>query len=161
MDANDPNVLLAGMWQVEMHTWAMFSGGPGSSLHMSRDGGTTWKKLEHPGLPKPPVGKIDVAIAPSDSKRMYALIQTNAQGSLWRSDDAGASWRVVSWDRTLIGRAGYYIRIAVNPANADEVLVMNSSSHRSTDGGLTFPLPAGGCWTRTAAAASIPLVSGW
>lgn len=145
MDANDPNVLLAGMWQVEMHTWAMFSGGPGSSLHITRDGGTTWKKIEHPGLPKPPVGKIDVAIAPSDSKRMYALIQTNAQGSLWRSDDAGASWRVVSWDRTLIGRAGYYIRVAVNPTNPDEVLIANSSFHRSTDGGLTFPIGGGGC----------------
>jgi photosystem II stability/assembly factor-like uncharacterized protein len=145
MDPNDPNVLIAGTWQVVMHTWAMFSGGPGSGLHISRDGGTTWKKLEHPGLPKPPVGKIDVAIAPSNSKRMYALIQTADQGSLWRSDDAGTSWRVVSWDRTLIGRAGYYIRIQVNPANADEVLIANSSFHRSNDGGLTFPLSGGGC----------------
>ena len=127
MDANDPNVLIAGTWQVVMHTYAMFSGGSGSGLHISRDGGTTWTKMEHPGLPKPPVGKIDVAIAPSDSKRMYALIQTANQGSLWRSDDAGASWRVVSWDRTLIGRAGYYIRVAVNPVNPDEVLVANSS----------------------------------
>jgi len=145
IDANDPNVLLAGTWQVVMHTWAMFSGGPGSGLYLSRDGGSTWKKLEHPGLPKPPVGKIDVAIAPSDSKRMYALIQTADQGSLWRSDDAGVSWRVVSWDRTLIGRAGYYIRISVNPANADEVLIANSSFHRSADGGLTFPQSGGGC----------------
>jgi photosystem II stability/assembly factor-like uncharacterized protein len=145
MDPNDPNVLIAGAWQVVMHTWGMFSGGPGSGIYMSRDGGTTWKKVEHPGLPKPPLGKIDVAIAPSNSKRMYALIQTADQGSLWRSDDAGASWRVVSWDRTLIGRAGYYIRVAVNPANPDEVLVANSSFHRSTDGGLTFPLTGGGC----------------
>jgi photosystem II stability/assembly factor-like uncharacterized protein len=116
MDAKDPDVLIAGTWQVVMHTWAMFSGGPGSGIHISRDGGTTWKKAEHPGLPKPPAGKIDVAIAPSDSKRMYALIQTPNQGSLWRSDDAGASWKVVSWDRRLIGRAGYYIRVSVNPA---------------------------------------------
>jgi photosystem II stability/assembly factor-like uncharacterized protein len=145
MDANDPNVLLAGTWQVVMHTYAMFSGGEGSGLYLTRDGGTTWKKLEHPGLPKSPVGKIDVAIAPSDPRRMYALIQTNAQGSLWRSDDSGAAWRVVSWDRTLIGRAGYYIRIEVNPANPDEVLIANSSFHRSTDGGLTFPISGGGC----------------
>jgi photosystem II stability/assembly factor-like uncharacterized protein len=145
MDANNPDVLIAGTWQVVMHTWAMFSGGPGSGLHLSKDGGTTWKKIEHPGLPKPPVGKIDVAIAPSNSNRMYALIQTASQGSLWRSDDAGTSWRVVSWDRTLIGRAGYYVRVAVSPTNPDEVLVMNSSSHRSIDGGLTFPLAAGGC----------------
>jgi photosystem II stability/assembly factor-like uncharacterized protein len=144
MDAKDPDVLIAGTWQVVMHTWAMFSGGPGSGIHISRDGGTTWKKAEHPGLPKPPAGKIDVAIAPSDSKRMYALIQTPNQGSLWRSDDAGASWKVVSWDRRLIGRAGYYIRVSVNPANADEVLVANSSFHRSLDGGLTFSISGGG-----------------
>jgi photosystem II stability/assembly factor-like uncharacterized protein len=145
MDASNPDVLIAGAWEVVMHTWAMFSGGPGSGIHISKDGGTTWKKVEHPGLPRPPVGKIDVAIAPSNSNRMFALIQTPNQGSLWRSDDAGASWKVVSWDRSLIGRAGYYIRVAVSPTNPDEVMVMNSSSHRSTDGGLTFPLSAGGC----------------
>ena len=75
---------------------------------------------------------------------MYALIQTPNQGSLWRSDDAGTAWRVVSWDRTLIGRAGYYISLRVNPASADDVMVLNSSFHRSTDGGLTFP-GTGGC----------------
>ena len=145
MDAVNPDILIAGTWEVVLHTWAMFSGGPGSGIHISKDGGTTWKKIVHPGLPKSPVGKIDVAIAPSNSARMFALIQTPNQGSLWRSDDAGVSWKVVSWDRSLIGRAGYYIRIAVHPTNPDEVLVMNSSSHRSTDGGLTFPLAAGGC----------------
>ncbi len=145
MDAKNPDILLAGTWQVVMHTYAMFSGGPGSGVYKSTDGGSTWKKLEDPGLPNPPVGKIDVAIAPSDSMRMYALIQTADQGSLWRSDNAGESWRVVSWDRTLIGRAGYYIRIEVNPANPDEVLVANSSFHRSMDGGLTFPIRGGGC----------------
>jgi len=144
MDAKDPNLLLAGTWQVVMHTWAMFSGGPGSGVYRSRDGGTTWTKLDD-GLPKPPVGKIDVAIAPTDANRMYALIQTADQGSVWRSDDGGNRWRVVSWDRTLIGRAGYYIRIEVSPSNADEVLVANSSFHRSTDGGLTFPLNDRGC----------------
>jgi photosystem II stability/assembly factor-like uncharacterized protein len=145
MDANNPDILIAGSWEVVMHTWAMFSGGPGSGIYISKDGGSTWKKVVHPGLPKSPVGKIDVAIAPSNSSRMYALIQTPNQGSLWRSDDAGVSWRVVSWDRSLIGRAGYYIRVAVSPTNPDEVMVMNSSSHRSIDGGLTFPLAAGGC----------------
>jgi photosystem II stability/assembly factor-like uncharacterized protein len=145
MDAKDPNVLFAGMWDVVMHTWAMTSGGPGSSIHVTRDGGTTWKKVEDAGLPKSPLGKIDIAIAPSNSSRVYALIQTPNQGSLWRSDDGGASWKVVSWDRSLIGRAGYYIRVEVNPANADEVLVANSSFRRSTDGGLTFPLTDRGC----------------
>ena len=137
MDASNPDVLLAGMWQVEMHTWAEWSGGPGSAVYKSTDGGSTWKKLEN-GLPKSPVGKIDVAIAPSNPQRVYALIQTATQGSLWRSEDAGASWTTVSYDRRLIGRAGYYIRVDVNPKNADEVLIASSSFHRSTDGGVTF-----------------------
>ncbi len=128
-----------------MHTWAMFSGGPGSGVYVSRDGGDTWSRISDPGLPHAPVGKIDVAVAPSDSRRVYALIQTADQGSVWRSDDGGRTWGVVSWDRTLIGRAGYYIRIEVNPADADEVLVANSSFHRSTDGGRTFPITDRGC----------------
>lgn len=140
MDAHDPNVLLAGMWQVEMHTWAMFGGGPSSGIYFSRDGGTTWTHVRDAGLPKSPLGKIDVAIAPTDSKRMYALIQTANQGSFWRSDDAGRTWRVTNWDRPLIGRAGYYIRLAVSPKNADEILVANSSFFRSMDGGRTFKL---------------------
>jgi photosystem II stability/assembly factor-like uncharacterized protein len=138
IDAHDPNVLVAGMWQVEMHTWAMFSGGPSSAVYISRDGGSSWSKVTHAGLPASPLGKIDVAIAPSDSKRMYALIQTSNQGSLWRSDDGGGSWRVMNWNRALIGRAGYYIRLAVSPKNPDEILVANSSFFRSTDGGKTF-----------------------
>jgi photosystem II stability/assembly factor-like uncharacterized protein len=145
MDPRNPNVLFAGTWQVVMHTWAMFSGGPGSAIYKTADGGTTWSKVESPGLPRPPLGKIDVAFAATDSNRVYALIQTADQGSLWRSDDGGGSWKVASWDRTLIGRAGYYIRLAVNPANPDEVLVASSSMHRSTDGGLTFPLTDRGC----------------
>ena len=96
-------------------------------------------------MPRSPVGKIDVAIAPSDSKRMYALIQTADQGSLWRSDDGGASLRVVSWDRSLIGRAGYYIRLAVNPQNADDVLdleqQLSSIERRRQD----VSRAAGGC----------------
>jgi photosystem II stability/assembly factor-like uncharacterized protein len=145
MDPNNPNVLFAGMWQVEMHTYAMFSGGPGSGVCVSRDGGTTWKRLEGHGLPNPPVGKVDVAIAAKNSKRVYALVQTAGQGSLWRSDDGGENWRVGSWQRPLIGRAGYYIRLAVSPANPDEVLVASSGFHQSLDGGKSFhSLPWGG-----------------
>ena len=84
------------------------------------------------------MGKIDVAVAPTNSNRVYALIQTADQGSLWRSDDGGENWHVVNWDRALIGRAGYYIRLAVSPANENEVLVSNSSFHMSLDGGETF-----------------------
>ncbi len=144
IDRSDPKVLFAGTWEVVMHTWAMFSGGPGSGVYVSRDSGSTWTRLEK-GLPKSPVGKIDVAVAPSNPKRVYALIQTADQGSLWRSDDGGEAWQVVSWDRTLIGRAGYYIRIEVNPQNDLEVLVANSTFHRSLDGGLTFAVSGGGC----------------
>jgi photosystem II stability/assembly factor-like uncharacterized protein len=138
MDPNDSRTLIAGTWQVEMHTWAMFSGGPGSGVFISHDGGSTWARVEGHGLPKSPVGKIDVAIAPSDSNRVYALIQTKDQGSVWRSDNGGTSWRVVNWQRGLIGRAGYYIRLAVSPTNEDEILVADSSFWASTDGGQTF-----------------------
>ncbi len=145
MDPNNPQVLFAGMWQVEMHTYGMFSGGPGSGIYVSRDGGSTWKRLLGHGLPKPPLGKIDVAVAAKDSKRVYALIQTADQGSVWRSDDGGENWQVESWQRALIGRAGYYIRLAVSPASPDEVMVANSSFHQSMDGGKSFrTLPWGG-----------------
>lgn len=145
MDPHNPRVLFAGSWQVEMHTWAMLSGGPGSGVYTSRDGGATWTRIEGRGLPRPPVGKIDVAVAPTDPTRVYALIQTKDQGSLWRSDDGGGSWRVVNWQRGLIGRAGYYIRLAVSPTNADEILVANSSFWQSVDGGETFrEVPWGG-----------------
>ena len=138
IDPNNSRVLFAGMWQVELHTWGELSGGPGSGVYVSRDGGNKWTRLEGHGLPKPPVGKIDVAIAPTDSNRVYALIQTKDQGSVWRSDDGGENWRAVNYNRALIGRAGYYIRIAVSPGNENEVLVANSSFHRSLDGGETF-----------------------
>jgi photosystem II stability/assembly factor-like uncharacterized protein len=145
MDAHDPNVLVAGTWQVQLRTWAMSSGGAGSGVYLTRDGGTTWKRIENAGLPKSPYGKVDVAIAPSDSRRVYALIETKDQGSLWRSDDGGQSWNVASWDRRLIGRAGYYINVDVNPVNENEVLVASSSFHRSLDGGRTFSINDRGC----------------
>jgi photosystem II stability/assembly factor-like uncharacterized protein len=144
MDPKNPDVLIAGTWQVVMHTWAMFSGGPGSGVYRSRDGGKTWTKLED-GLPKPPVGKIDVQISPVNSRRMFALIQTADQGSLWRSDDGGERWEVVSRDRRLIGRAGYYIRLGLSTGDENELLVANSTLHKSTDGGRTFNPAQGGC----------------
>ena len=138
MDARNPRTLFAGTWQVEMHPWAELSGGAGSGIYVSHDGGSRWTRVEAAGLPHSPLGKTDVAIAPTDSNRVYALIQTSDQGSVWRSDDGGRSWRVVNWSRELIGRAGYYIHLAVSPANEDEVLVSNSSFFQSTDGGMTF-----------------------
>src|SRR5437016_2864922 len=145
MDPHNPRILLAGMWQVEMHTYAELSGGPGSAVYISKDGGTKWTKLEGHGLPKPPLGKIDVAIAPTNSDRYFALIQTKDQGALWRSDNAGENWQAVNYQRQLIGRAGYYIRIAVSTGNDNEVYVANSSFLESLDGGEIFKeVPWGG-----------------
>ncbi|MGH9417051.1 MAG: WD40/YVTN/BNR-like repeat-containing protein [Terriglobales bacterium] len=137
MDPADPNTLVAGTWQVSQRTWDEASGGDGSGVYLSHDNGLTWTHATN-GLPKPPVGKIDVAFAPSNPLRIYALIQTADQGSMWRSDDGGQQWQVTSWDRSLIGRAGYYIRIAVNPKDDNGVLVTSSSVHYSRDGGKTF-----------------------
>jgi len=145
MDAADPRTLIAGTWEVTMHSWGMFSGGPGSGVFVSHDGGSNWKRVEGHGLPKSPVGKIDVAIAPKNPKRVYALIQTADQGSVWSSDDGGDNWAVVNWQRALTGRAGYYIRLAVSPSNPAEVLVADSSFWLSTDGGKSFrTMPWGG-----------------
>jgi photosystem II stability/assembly factor-like uncharacterized protein len=145
MDPHNPHLIFAGTWQVTMHTYGEYSGGPGSGLYASHDGGLTWHRIEGHGLPKPPLGKIDVAIAPSNPNRVYALIQTADQGSVWRSDDGGENWHVVNHDRRLIGRAGYYIRIAVSPSDDNAVFVANSSFFHSTDGGETFyEVPWGG-----------------
>ena len=138
MDAHDPHTLIAGMWQVEMHTWGEYSGGPQSGIYISHDSGTKWALLTGHGLPNAPLGKIDVAIAPTNSNRIYALIQTKDQGSVWRSDDAGKQWKLVNSQRALIGRAGYYIRLAVSTGSDNEVYVANSSFHQSLDSGESF-----------------------
>jgi photosystem II stability/assembly factor-like uncharacterized protein len=138
MDPHNPRVLFAGMWQLELHTWAEFSGGTGSGVYVSRDGGTKWTRIEEHGLPHSPLGKIDVAVAPTNSNRVFALIQTKDQGSVWRSDDVGVHWKAVNYQRGLIGRAGYYIRIAVSSGSDNEVLVANSSFWQSLDGGQDF-----------------------
>jgi photosystem II stability/assembly factor-like uncharacterized protein len=145
MDAHDPDTLFAGTWQAEMHTYGMYSGGPGSAVYVTHDAGAHWRRLEGHGLPHSPLGKIDVAIASTNSKRVYALIQTADQGSIWRSDDGGETWTNGSWQRALIGRAGYYIHLAVSTSNPDEVLVANSSFWLSADGGKSFhEVPWGG-----------------
>src|SRR5258708_16892088 len=109
-----------------MHTWAELSGGHGSGIYVSHDGGTKWTQIEEHGLPHAPVGKIDVAIAPTNSKRVFALIQTKDQGSVWRSDDAGEHWKAINFQRALIGRPGYYTRIAVLKRIHNEYYVTNN-----------------------------------
>ena len=145
MDPNNPRILFAGMWQIEIHTWGRESGGPGSGIFVSRDSGETWKRLKGHGLPEHPVGKVALAIAPSDSNRIYALIETGNgipihgkktdRGVLWRSDDGGQNWKLISYDRNLNGRAHYYSRMAVSPDDEDEIYFLTAVYCVSTDGG--------------------------
>ncbi|MBC7897529.1 MAG: sialidase [Cytophagaceae bacterium] len=148
MDPKNPRVLFAGMWQIEIHTWGRTSGGPGSGLFVSRDGGVTWTRLVGRGLPVKPVGKVAVAIAPSNPDRVYALIETGdgipwegkdtESGQLWRTDDGGHTWALTSRDRNAMGRAHYYSRMAVSPDNAEETYYLTASYARSIDGGRTL-----------------------
>jgi photosystem II stability/assembly factor-like uncharacterized protein len=136
MDPVDPDVLVAGMWTVDIKTWGRTSGGPGGGVYMTKDGGRTWARLTR-GLPDPPVGKIAVAYAPSQPSRIYALIETGERGSLWRSDDRGESWRVVNHSRLLNERPHYYTRMLVMPDNANEVYFPSNGMGVTYDGGET------------------------
>ncbi len=147
MDPNNSRIVFAGMWPIEIHTWGRESGGPGSGLYKSTDGGTTWTKLSGHGLPTRTTGKFALAIARSNSNRIYALIETgdgvplNGQetdrGKLWRSDDGGDNWHMVSYDRSLGGRTHYYFRMAVSPDNENETYYLTSGYAVSLDGGET------------------------
>jgi photosystem II stability/assembly factor-like uncharacterized protein len=147
MDPNNPRIAFAGMWQFEMKTWGRESGGPSSGLYMTRDGGATWKRLTGNGLPTRPVGKIAVAIAPSNGNRVYAIIETGDgvpykgkdtdRGTLWRSDDGGTNWRVVSYDHNVNGRAHYYSHVTVSPDNENQVYFLTSAFSVSANGGET------------------------
>ena len=148
MDPANPRKLFAGMWQIDIKTWGRESGGPGSGLFVSHDGGTTWQRQQGRGLPTGEVGKVKVAIAPSNPNRVYALIETGdgvpwhgeetESGQVWRSDDGGESWRVVSYDRHAMGRAHYYSHIFVAPDNENETYYLTQTYSISRDGGLTL-----------------------
>jgi photosystem II stability/assembly factor-like uncharacterized protein len=145
MDPNNPRILLAGMWQIRLWTAGRESGGPGSGLHISRDGGDTWDSLEEEGLPEKPWGKVALGMSAADSDRIYALIETSSnadfapfdefQGVLWRSDDGGKGWEVVSHDNNLAQRPLYYSRVVAAPNDADEVHFMAVRHSLSKDGG--------------------------
>lgn len=148
MDPRNPRVLFAGMWTLEIHTWGRTSGGAGGGLFVSRDGGTTWTRLVGRGLPTKPVGKVAVAIAPSNPDRVYALIETGdgipwdgqptESGQLWRSEDGGENWVLISRDRNAMGRAHYYSRMAVAPDDDDETYFLTASFAKSVNGGTTI-----------------------
>jgi len=139
MDPNNPRILLAGTWQMEIKTWGQNSGGPGSGLWMSRDEGATWTQLKGHGLPEPPLGKVAVGIAQRNPNRMYALFETggNGRGSLWRSDDGGENWRVASYSRLLNERPHYYTRLMISPDNPNEVYFPSNELWGTLDGGDT------------------------
>lgn len=145
MDPRNPRILFAGMWQFEIKTWGRRSGGPGSGLFTSRDGGTTWTRVVGHGLPTKPTGKHALAIAPSNPDRIYVLIETGdgvpwegqetESGQLWRSEDGGANWTLISRDRNAMGRAHYYSRVVVNPSDEDEAYFLTASFAKTVDGG--------------------------
>ncbi len=148
MDARNPRVLFAGMWQIEIRTWGRTSGGPGGGLFISRDGGVTWTRQVGHGLPVKPVGKVALGLSTSNPDRVFVMMETGdglpwegketESGQLWRSDDNGGEWTLVSRDRNAMGRAHYYSRMAVATDDPDEAYFLTASFAKTIDGGATI-----------------------
>jgi photosystem II stability/assembly factor-like uncharacterized protein len=153
MDPSNPRILFAGMWQLEIKTWGRESGSDKGGLFRSADGGRTWTRLSGRGLPARTIGKVSLAIAPSNPSRVYAVIETGDgvpykgkdtdRGTLWRSDDGGANWRVVSYDHFVNGRAHYYSHVFAAPDNENEVYFLTSAFASSLNGGETVNVQTG------------------
>tara|TARA_A100001015_G_scaffold41958_1_gene45923 strand:- start:424 stop:3087 length:2664 start_codon:yes stop_codon:yes gene_type:complete len=147
MDPDNFRILFAGAWQLDLKTWRRISGGPGSGIFKSVDGGINWTKLKGNGLPKKDVGKIALAMTPADPDRLYALIETGdgvpyngketESGELWRSDDNGKTFKLVNSNRNLGGRQAYYTRTAASTDNPNEIYFMASDFFSSIDGGVS------------------------
>lgn len=135
MDPVNPRILYAAMWDHRRTPWKVRSGGAGSGIWKTTDGGDTWTRLEG-GLPKP-MGKIGVAVSPANPDRVWAIIEAN-EGGLYKSDDAGKTWSRVNSDRVLQARSWYYMRVVADPKSADVVYVLNSPILKSVDAGKTF-----------------------
>jgi photosystem II stability/assembly factor-like uncharacterized protein len=138
-DPHNAKIVYAALWQAVRQPWNFSSGGPGSGLYRSADGGITWKQLTGNGLPGGILGRIKVAVSGADANRIYAMIEAK-DGGLYRSDDAGSHWRLVNNDGRLRQRAWYFSQIYADPKRADTLYALNTGLFRSTDGGKKFNL---------------------
>jgi len=140
MDPHNPNVLFAALYQVQRTPWSLESGGPGSGLYQSTDGGTTWRHLEGKGLPTSLLGRIGISVSGADSNRVYSLIEAKDASGLYRSDDGGENWTNVNDDQRLTQRAWYFTHIFADPKSVDTVYMLNTGMFRSQDAGKTLEL---------------------
>ena len=136
-DPSNSNVLFAALWQAKRTPWSLDSGGPGSGLYRSGDGGTTWKELKGHGLPEGILGRIGVTVSGANPNRVWAVIEAE-KGGIYRSDDGGDSWHLTTDDHRFRQRAWYYSHIFADPKSADTVYILNTAAYRSNDGGKTF-----------------------
>ncbi len=136
IDPADPQTVFAGMWTIWRKPWILHSGGPNDGLYVSHDAGAHWARVQGHGFPTGLTGRIGLAFAPSNPKRIYALIESK-QGVLWRSDDGGASWQLINKNHALQQRPFYFSELAVDPSNENHVYFLSVSLLSSTDGGKT------------------------
>jgi len=135
---DDPNTIYAGAWRGERKPWTIISGGDEGGIYKSTNGGDTWKKVEK-GLPTGLIGKIDLAVSPANPDRLWALVEApQGEGGVFRSDDRGESFELVSTFKPLLDRPFYYCNIDANPKNADVLWVSSTQLWKSTDGGKNW-----------------------